>query len=445
MTAILLKSDSFLGGDISREVLRNRVKETGGIPVNETKDALDPESVTPMEEAQSSFAIPSEERQNIGLSNGDEQKIPLNLQSLLESYLSTETLDGQNQYRCDNCASLQDAEQRHYFTSTPKYLILTLKRFTYDIKTHTRGKILQNVHFPLDLVIPVQTEVVQEDELSAYPNTDSMDFEESMNQIDTDIKMDCEGFAVGLDINTKPVLKVVGENSKHYSLIAVIIHSGVSSESGHYYCYCRKKPDVIRQPEQHDSDCARTDADKSVQHESIFELPNEDKIRSRTLDSCSEAVAETIKELSRKFDESTSKKKINGKCSSEKTPTGTSHVSKTLPIDPSRDITKAGQRTLNSSEECNESGIDSKEFVQKQQKHVPCSDWYLFNDSIVASVKETDLEMIQKDHPRDTPYVFVYEESTADLNCPFLSDDEIRPEISFEVEADNRQYRKVIS
>ena len=414
------------------------------MPGNETKDALDPESVTPMEEAQSSFAIPSEERQNIALSNGDEQKIPLNLQSLLESYLSTETLDGQNQYRCDNCASLQDAEQRHYFTSTPKYLILTLKRFTYDIKTHTRGKILQNVHFPLDLMIPVQTEEAQEDESSAYPNMDSMDFEESMNQIDTDIKMDCEGFAVGLDINTKPVLKVVGENNKHYSLIAVIIHSGVSSESGHYYCYCRKKPDLIRQSEHHDSKCVRTDGDKSVQHESNFGLPNEDQISNQTHNSFSDNVAETIKELSRKFDESTSKKRISGKCSSGKVLTSASHVSKTTHIDPSRKIAKAVDSTLTSSEECDINGTDSKESLQKQQKHMPCSDWYLFNDSIVTSVKETDLEKIQKDHPRDTPYVFIYEESDADQNCPFLSDDEIRPEISFEVEADNRQYREVI-
>eukprot|EP00112_Aurelia_sp_Birch-Aquarium-sp1_P009058 Seg2016.8 transcript_id=Seg2016.8/GoldUCD/mRNA.D3Y31 product="Ubiquitin carboxyl-terminal hydrolase 38" protein_id=Seg2016.8/GoldUCD/D3Y31 len=413
------------GGDISREVMRNRVKESGGIPGNETKDTLDPESITPMEEAQSSFGIPSEERQNIALSSSGEQKIPLNLQSLLESYLSTETLNGQNQYRCDNCASLQDAEQRHYFTSTPKYLILTLKRFTYDIKTHTRGKILRNVHFPIDLMIPVQAEEVQEDELSAYPNTDYMDFEESNNQIYTDIEMDrdgfaadCSGLAVGLDITTKPVLKVVGENNKQYSLIAVIIHSGVSSESGHYYCYCRKKPDLIRQ---------------SRQQESNFGVPDKDKKSSRTLSACSDDVAETVKELSRKFYESAAKKDTSGECSGGK---------ETRQIDPLRGIASAVGGTLDSSKECNKTGTDDKEPLQKRQKHVPCSDWYLFNDSIVASVKETDLEKIQKDHPRDTPYVFIYEAIDVDQNRRFLSHDEVRPEISLEVEADNRQYIK---
>lgn len=85
------------------------------------------------------------------------------------------------------CNWLQDAERRIRITHPPKHLIISLLRFSYDVKTQAKSKILQDIKYPRTLYLPL-------DECS----------------------------------------------SAIYGLYAVIIHSGTSSECGHYYCYARQ-------------------------------------------------------------------------------------------------------------------------------------------------------------------------------------------------------------
>ncbi|XP_026544920.1 ubiquitin carboxyl-terminal hydrolase 35 [Notechis scutatus] len=109
---------------------------------------------------------------------------------LINYFLSPEMLTAENRYHCENCASLQDAEKLTELTEGPHYLILTLLRFSFDLGTMRRKKILDNVSVPLILKLPV------------------VDF-----------------------------------SSVVYDLCSVVVHSGVSSESGHYYCYARECED----------------------------------------------------------------------------------------------------------------------------------------------------------------------------------------------------------
>ncbi|XP_036180744.1 ubiquitin carboxyl-terminal hydrolase 35 [Myotis myotis] len=106
---------------------------------------------------------------------------------LVNYFLSPERLEEENRYYCESCASLQEAEKVVELSQGPRYLILTLLRFSFDLRTMRRRKILEDVAVPLLLRLPL-----------------------------------------------------AGGRAQAYDLCSVVVHSGVSSESGHYYCYARE-------------------------------------------------------------------------------------------------------------------------------------------------------------------------------------------------------------
>lgn len=143
---------------------------------------------------------------------------------LLNYFLAPEILTGDNQYYCENCASLQNAEKTMQITEEPEYLILTLLRFSYDQKYHVRRKILDNVSLPLVLELPVKRTAA----FSSLSESWSIDV----------------GFT-DISENLAKKLKPSGTEEDccprlvPYLLSSVVVHSGVSSESGHYYSYAR--------------------------------------------------------------------------------------------------------------------------------------------------------------------------------------------------------------
>uniref|UniRef100_F6Q231 Ubiquitin specific peptidase 38 n=1 Tax=Macaca mulatta TaxID=9544 RepID=F6Q231_MACMU len=143
---------------------------------------------------------------------------------LLNYFLAPEILTGDNQYYCENCASLQNAEKTMQITEEPEYLILTLLRFSYDQKYHVRRKILDNVSLPLVLELPVKR------------TTSFSSLSESWS-VDVDF--------TDLSENLAKKLKPSGTDEASctklvpYLLSSVVVHSGISSESGHYYSYAR--------------------------------------------------------------------------------------------------------------------------------------------------------------------------------------------------------------
>lgn len=120
----------------------------------------------------------------------------LSLNCLLQRFLMPERLDGENQYHCDGpCNSLQDGERHVEICAAPTYLIVTLMRFSYNAQNGSHSKIFTDIQYPLILSIPVR---------SAVP----------------------ESVADGFHHET-------------YGLVGVIVHSGSSSDAGHYFCYAR--------------------------------------------------------------------------------------------------------------------------------------------------------------------------------------------------------------
>ncbi|KAG1690689.1 Ubiquitin carboxyl-terminal hydrolase 38 [Nymphon striatum] len=112
------------------------------------------------------------------------------LEELIEHYFKPEILEGNNKYQCCNCGSLQNAMKSVKITCAPNHLILHLLRFSYCSETNALHKNCANIKYPKTLVI------------------------NSHNDLET-------------------VQNI-------YSLYAVIVHYGTSSDCGHYYSYIRR-------------------------------------------------------------------------------------------------------------------------------------------------------------------------------------------------------------
>jgi len=114
---------------------------------------------------------------------------PLGVSDLISHYLAPETLDGDNQYQCDNCNKLRDAVKTTRLSAAPEYLNITLLRFKYDRTTNRRAKVFTTIDYPQELSLPV-----------------------------------------------------TGGDAQ-YRLYSVVVHSGYSSDGGHYYTWA--KPDNL--------------------------------------------------------------------------------------------------------------------------------------------------------------------------------------------------------
>ncbi|KAI4561606.1 hypothetical protein MJG53_016660 [Ovis ammon polii x Ovis aries] len=148
---------------------------TGGVPPT----ILDMEGLGPH-----GLGGQSGQEKSAAAASGDGSRSVLDL---VNYFLSPERLTSENRYHCESCASLQDAEKVVELSQGPRYLILTLLRFSFDLRTMRRRKILDDVSVPLLLRLPL-----------------------------------------------------AGGRGQAYDLCSVVVHSGLSSESGHYYCYARE-------------------------------------------------------------------------------------------------------------------------------------------------------------------------------------------------------------
>ena len=179
------------------------------------------------------------------------------LSDLIAFYLKTEQLTGDNKYHCDKCGKLQDGERSITISESPNYLILTLLRFSYNTKLQTRTKIFQDVRYPRTLAIPVDKTTCSTMTLSG--SSSSLNKHHSRNSSNSSLTyaqnmQDSEYAPKSVHSEKLKQLaerlgqKVEGASTSQsnkeqqhdlYGLSSVVIHSGTSSECGHYYCYAR--------------------------------------------------------------------------------------------------------------------------------------------------------------------------------------------------------------
>ncbi|NXA78608.1 UBP35 hydrolase, partial [Thryothorus ludovicianus] len=192
------------------------------------------------------------------LSNSGEQacapKDSRSVPDLINYFLSPERLTAENKYHCEKCASLQDAEKVAELTEGPHYLILTLLRFSFDPRTMKRKKILDNVSIPVVLKLPI---------LVAPEETEEV------------CRRGKDGAVPGSGFMT-----VV------YDLCSVVVHSGISSESGHYYCYSRECTDTIPHGQPRDG-VPKPASDKQLDFEIQWYLFNDTRVSFSSFESVS--------------------------------------------------------------------------------------------------------------------------------------------------------------
>ncbi|XP_029017974.1 ubiquitin carboxyl-terminal hydrolase 38 [Betta splendens] len=165
---------------------------------------------------------------------------PLSVPDLVNYFLAPEILDEDNAYFCEKCNSLQRAEKTMRVVSAPEYLILTLLRFSYDAKCHVRRKILDNVTIPSLMKLPVHVLSAHTQCSSTSSSPLQVDSPESSENLAKKLKPsqkdeDEEEETIDrIDLNRGAGMPV---QSVPYVLSSVVMHSGISSESGHYYSY----------------------------------------------------------------------------------------------------------------------------------------------------------------------------------------------------------------
>ncbi|KAM8976668.1 ubiquitin carboxyl-terminal hydrolase 35 isoform 2-T2 [Pelodytes ibericus] len=196
-------------------------------------------------------------RNSLGVSSSNTSGGPsssLALSDLINHFLSPEMLTDDNKYHCETCVSLQDAEKVVELTTGPQYLIVTLLRFSFDLKAMKRRKILDNVSIPLVLKLPVHVADTQPEDGSSLKNSRCSSAKD--------------------------------HQSVTYDLCTVIVHSGLSSESGHYYCYARDcmDKDSQRQPS---GGVRRLTADKHIDLEIQWYLFNDTRVSFSSFESVS--------------------------------------------------------------------------------------------------------------------------------------------------------------
>ena len=198
-------------------------------------------------------------------------KPEISITELLEYFFEPEILEGSNQYHCEQCHSLQDAERTVTISKASDFLVLTLKRFAYNVRTQQRSKILQGVSYPLILRLPKahlkKSLSTRETKHSETHDLTTGVLEEKREDINEtcfrskrtkqehkvlDDNADCDSVITSFE--EKPSSDIV------YSLCSVIVHSGTSSESGHYYCYARSSSHLLEEGERDDGAASsRTD------------------------------------------------------------------------------------------------------------------------------------------------------------------------------------------
>lgn len=115
----------------------------------------------------------------------DEEKV-FDLQNLIDRHFAWEPLIGENQLACNQCQAKHDASRRVVLSSHPNYLVLLLKRFVHNRLTGKYEKFLDPTNLPLSIELPTND-----------------------------------------------------ESSVAYRLKAIVVHHGLSMNSGHYYAFVR--------------------------------------------------------------------------------------------------------------------------------------------------------------------------------------------------------------
>ena len=153
------------------------------------------------------------------------------LYDCLRAFVKPDILEGDNAYLCEQCEKKVVADKRANLKVLPNTLILTLKRFEYNLETMGRYKLNDFCEFPHELNME---EFTQE------------------GQARLDLMKDLESGKCSMedlsDENKWLLKKHYPQEYYTYKLRGIVVHMG-NSESGHYYSYIQDRENSTDNPQ----------------------------------------------------------------------------------------------------------------------------------------------------------------------------------------------------
>ncbi|CAD5212825.1 unnamed protein product [Bursaphelenchus okinawaensis] len=158
-----------------------------------------------------------------------------NLQEAMKGFIKPELLNGNNQYKCEKCDSLQDAQKGLGITKFPYMLVVQLKRFSFDYNTMHRIKLNDRVTFPdyLDLNDYLYKPPEEKPKMSWASVA-----KKRPSPVPTEPEIKPEGDWFNILPDSEDVEKMLEKGPNVYELFSVMVHQG-SATGGHYYAYIK--------------------------------------------------------------------------------------------------------------------------------------------------------------------------------------------------------------
>ena len=167
-----------------------------------------------------------------------------NLEEALDAYVKGEILEGENKFFVDKYKKKISIKKRNSLKKIGNQIIIHLKRFEFDFYTFENNKLNDYLKFPKNLNLKKWTR--------AYIRT---------NEIN-DLKED------NISLEEKDNLK---DEKMEYELTGILIHSGSSLQSGHYYSLIKSQEDN-KWYKFNDSEISEYDIDNNLEKECFGNL-----------------------------------------------------------------------------------------------------------------------------------------------------------------------------
>lgn len=146
-----------------------------------------------------------------------------NIKEALELFIQGEMLEGDNAYYCERCDKKIDTLKRCCIKKLPNMLILSLKRFEFDLETLTRYKLNSYCEY--------------------YDELDMKDYcQETLAKKELLKKMQEEKLTYEMLTEDQKAVHdySLPENYYNYKLKGTVVHYG-TAEAGHYYSYIKER------------------------------------------------------------------------------------------------------------------------------------------------------------------------------------------------------------
>ena len=153
------------------------------------------------------------------LSLGIEVKHKKSVYEALTSFVQGDMLEGDNAYHCAKCDKKVDTLKRTVIKELPRFMIMTLKRFEFDMEKFIKVKVNDYCEFPTEL------------DMSAYT-------QDGMNRKLEIERLKKEAAERGEEYVEEEIPLKRPANYYKFKLNGVVVHSG-TADSGHYYSYIR--------------------------------------------------------------------------------------------------------------------------------------------------------------------------------------------------------------